>query len=325
MTPEETLVARAAAYELLARIFRGGLTPELLALMQGLPGIADVLPESVDVEAQAADHYRLFGLEVFPFASAYLEADGRLGGATTDMVARLMLEAGLEALGSESPDHISSELDALAHLCRIQAASAPGSAAAGQAVELQRRLLVHLVWWLPVFCHAVELEGNTMYGGAAAWIMDLVVDHHQVMPTEEIGDTDWTLPDSPNILQDESTGLRRLADFLSHPALSGIVLSRSRIESMARDLGVPRGFGDRALMLGNLMSAAGTYDRTHHLIDRLAAFAEEWRAYFAALEGPNRPMQIVAAAGVWRGRAEHTLAMLSEMSRALSGEDSSEF
>ena len=320
MTPSEVLVARAAAYELLSRFFREGLTPDLLEDMRGLPGIDDVLPSSVDEDVQAADHYSLLGLAVFPYASAYLEEDGRLGGATTDYIARLTLQAGRDLSGSDSHDHISSELDVLADLCRREAV-------AGQRLgrpesdELLKDLLDHLFQWLPAFCFALTGEENELYSRMARWVLDVAADHRHSLPTNGPVSRPRILPESPAILEDDSTGLRQLAEYLSRPALCGMVLTRSRIEQLARDLGVPRGFGDRALMLGNLLGAAGTYEMTTRLLARLRTLADGWKAHFEVLEEEEWPPALRVAATAWRQKVDLTISMIDEIDRRLNRVD----
>ncbi len=318
--PTDAGVGRAAAYELLSRFFRLGLTVDLLEQLRGLPGIGDLLPASVDADRQAADHYGLLGMEVFPLASAYLEEDGRSGGATSDYVTRLAVRAGDGLVSAEPADHVSRELDILARLCRIHAGSPESPDLRVEAVSGQRQLLDHLFWWFPAFVFGLSGQGNALYTHMADWTMALVVDHFHALPFED--EPEYApLPVQPGILDDGSTGLRQIAEYLSRPAVCGIVLTRRDIQELARDLRVPRGFGDRALMLTNLMGAAGTYDRTEDLVGRLRAIVADWTSYFGRLEDPDGPRPLLRAAGAWRDRAEKTGRMLQEMLRRLAGDE----
>ncbi len=311
LTPAEAFAARAAAYDLLARFFRQGLTADLANELRQLPGVGDAVPDNVDPDGQAAEHYRVFGLDVFPYASAYLEADGRMGGETSDFMARILVAAGNDVAGPEAPDHISTELNVLSQMCRAYAE--PNET----GVVLHGDLLAHLLSWLPAFRTSVHRCENDLYGRLADLTIDVACDHWRSLPAGARNIGGLALPPPPNLLSDERTSLRDLAEHLSRPALSGIVLNRNDIMTAARSLGLPRGFGDRSLMLGNLLGAAGTYDTVDRLIEILEELSHAWKDYFDDLRASDVE-PVANAALLWGDRVRTTLELLSEIRRLTS-------
>lgn len=72
----------------------------------------------------------------------------------------------------------------------------------------------------------------------------------------------------------EGTDLRAIADHLCRPARCGIFLSAPVIERIARNAGVPRGFGDRRRILAELLRNASRFDTLDAVFEALAALAE---------------------------------------------------
>ncbi len=302
---------------MLARFFRSGLTRELFAEIDVLPGLKDSLPKTIDPDALAADHYALLGLDVFPYASAYLEADGRPGGTTTDFVSRLAISLGETVGSSESPDHISSECDVLSRLCMIKAGVAPGVVDLQRVVRLEHDLLDHVFQWLPVFKHALAESGGSLHRDMAEWMLDIAVDHKRSLASAADKDAGFRLPELPDLLSTEKTGLRDLAEYLCRPALAGMVVTRTRVEKIARALGLPRGFGDRSLMLGNLFGAAGNYGVVTELITEIKAVALGWKGYFESVESAEQDV-LAETALAWNERVEVTLSLLDHIDQRVS-------
>ncbi|HFQ92410.1 MAG TPA: hypothetical protein ENK32_00240, partial [Anaerolineae bacterium] len=88
MKPTEIAQARSRSYQLLSRLFLQGVTPEILSMVQAAPELAAALPDPVDFDELAAVHYQLFGMNVFPYESIFLDDSGLLGGRVTDGVIR---------------------------------------------------------------------------------------------------------------------------------------------------------------------------------------------------------------------------------------------
>ena len=113
-----------------------------------------------------------------------------------------------------------------------------------------------------------------------------------------------------DLLADERTGLKEIAEFLLTPIYSGIYLSRDDIGRLARQQGVPRGFGDRQLLLLNLLRSAAKYETLGQVIDGLEELAGRWeQAYAEMMPSPG----VGGPAAMWRTRAAATVALLEQI------------
>ena len=83
MTPSELAQARHNAYQLFAQLFLHGVTEPLLPYIAGVPELREVLTEPVVLDNEAAEHHRLFSLNLFPYESVFLDPEGLLEGPIT--------------------------------------------------------------------------------------------------------------------------------------------------------------------------------------------------------------------------------------------------
>ncbi|MFW6097472.1 MAG: TorD/DmsD family molecular chaperone [Chloroflexota bacterium] len=317
MAPVEAARARHHSYALLSRLFLDGLTSDLLSTLQQIAALAALLPSSIDADEAAATHYDLFGLNVFPYEAAFLDSGPRgsaiqLGGPVTQRVQQQMQASNYTSqAGDASPDHIGHEFGFLAHLSAAEAdAWADGRDAIAQRLRLRQRdfLHGHLLRWLPALAQAIRDQAQPFYTALGELALELVQDHTLALPPSEMKASTHTLA-APS-LNDEKTGLRQIARFLSAPTLSGIYLSRDTISAMARDVGVPRGFGGRQQMLENLFRAAVQYDSLDALLHALNVVVLRWqRAYRDAFVADLYPFM-----QPWQARTSATRALLEEMS-----------
>lgn len=316
MAPVEAARARHHSYALLSRLFLDGLTNDLLPTLQQVAGLAALLPPYFNGDEAAATHYELFGFNVFPYEAVFVESNARgsaiqLGGPVTQRVEQHMRESNY-ALGTSdaSPDHVGHELGFLAHLSAAEAgAREDGCDERARRLRMRQRdfLHAHLLRWLPALIQAVRDQGELFYTALADLALQLVQDHTLALPLSEMATPAFNST-APS-LSDDKTGLKQIARFLSTPGRSGIYLSRAAISHMARDLGIPRGFGGREQMLENLFRAAVQYDSLHALLGALDDVALRWqRAYRDAYVVELHPF-----VQPWQDRAVATRALLKEM------------
>lgn len=320
MTPAEAALARHHSYALLSRLFLDGLTADLLPTLQHVAELAELLPGSFDGDEAAATHYDLFGLNVFPYEAVFLDSSAQgsavqLGGPITHSVEQCLREASY-AMGSgdASHDHIGHELGYLAHLSGAEAdAWQDELAKTAWHIRLRQRdfLREHLLRWLPALCQAIRDQSEPFYAALIDLVLELVQDHALALsgtaaaPSPHNGE----LPQAPPLLEDEKTGLRQIARFLSVPRLSGIYLSRDAMSALARDLQLPRGFGSRDQILENMFYAAVQYDALDALLGSLDDIASRWdhayrRAFVPVLQPFVQP---------WQARVTATRALLQEL------------
>jgi hypothetical protein len=125
--------------------------------------------------------------------------------------------------------------------------------------------------------------------------------HIPALPVLPVSDPD--LCAIPPALDDPKTDLRAMAEFLCQTNASGVFLSSPVIERIARAADVPRGFGDRRLILNELLRTSARYDRSAHVFEALAQVVQ------GHLETADR---------IWRPRLEATDAWLEAARSALS-------
>jgi TorA maturation chaperone TorD len=310
-------VARSRAYDLLSQLYLAGVTAQNLVQVQAIPELAAELSLPLAADEAAADHQHLFGFNIHPYQSYFLDPAGLLGGLVTDGVAQTYQRLGFRpGAASESVDHIGHEMSLLAFLCAAEAEALEDGLPdmAGQMAGHQLSFLVgHMLPWIGPLTLAVSQQGQGFYGALAQVAFDLVQEH----ATELSGRLERplaagsVLPAAPNVLEDEGSGLKEIAEFLLTPAYSGIYLSRDDIGRLARRQAIPRGFGDRRQLLLNLLRSAANYDALGSVLDNLEALARRWLAAYD---------DMIAQGGIglfvpgWRDRAAETVALLQQMS-----------
>jgi TorA maturation chaperone TorD len=270
MLPLDLAIARRRAYYLFGRLFLEGVTPELLPQLEAVPELAEAA-QPYDSNMAAAEHYQLTAVDVFPYESIFLDPTGLLGGPVSNEIAEAYNRSGYETLSDY--DHLGHELGFLAHLCGMEAASIARNSEEAVVLWTSRQqsfLAGHLLRWLSPLVVAVQQSGNLFYGLLTGLILDLCVDNLQ----GGIPNASLTLPQPPQIGGQESS-LKDIARVLTTPPYSGLFLSRDAISALARRHELPRGFGDRAQTLTNLLRTAGQYDAAGAVFLDLAGIFQE--------------------------------------------------
>lgn len=318
MRPRQVALARHHSYRLFSHLFLEGLTPALLPYVRAVPELEQELPDQPDYEAIAADHFRLLGMELPPYESVFLAADGLLGGTVSEAVAVLFRQFGLPLdTAASSPDHIGHELAALAYLCHREATTSGDDAKTnGDAARRQQGRLLeeHLLRWLVPFHVALGRQGDAFYVALSRLCLELVRQHFaSVMEaglSPAVVETGIT-PTAHDLLEDDTTSLREIADFLLVPCRSGIYLSRADIGTLGRHLQLPRGFGDRRQTLLNLMRTAAQYDQFRALIRSISgAVAEALLEQQRLREGMPELAGFIAS---WEAKLSWTHGLLSRL------------
>ncbi len=301
-------MARANAYRLFARLFREGLTGDTRALVERIPGFADALPAGHQENEEAAAFQDLFGFTVYPYASAFLTAQGRLGGRYTQEALVWRRACSLPDRPGEAEDHIASELEILAHLSAL----ASGDAKNPHVTEQRTADFLDgmVLPWLPAFCWAVVHYDLPFYVTLARRTLALVLTHRiDLEGPVPINMSDPPVaPDPPDLA---SAALSDIRAHLLQPLTAGFWLSRADIRNIGRENDIPSGFGSRRQMLGGLIQSAATFDRVApvlHGIDHLAARAQ---GFFKDL-GKQYPPLDPAFSGP-RTTIERTRRLLGDM------------
>ncbi len=322
LAADQLALARSRAYDLLSQLYLVGVTAENLSQVQAVPDLAEQLDLPLDADEAAADHQHLFGFNVHPYQSYFLDPAGLLGGPVTEGVARTYQRLGFQAeVASESADHVGLELGFMAFL----------SAAEAQALEDGRTrlandladqqltfMLAHLLAWIGPLTLAIGQQGHGFYRALARVTFDVVQEHAAELSArlKRPLAAEFILPAAPAILDDEATGLKEIAEFLLAPAYSGVYLGRDDIGRLARQQAIPRGFGERRQLLVNLMRSAATYDALGDVIDGLQSVVGRWLAGYDEMIEQGEMGHFAAG---WRARAAGTASLLQQMGGHIEG------
>ncbi len=306
LTDYQRTLARSRAYALLGRIFLNGLTADLCLYAAEMPVLASALPAELTTDDIAAAHQQLFGMNIFPFQSIFLDASGLAGGAESMRVQESYNGLGFIHTADAAPDHLGTELLAMASIAGAEA-DARRSGREGTVRDtgrLQQQFLeTHLARWIVPVSIAIQHQGDTFYTAASALARDLVLDH-----LDATGHS-MPLPNRPTIdLDAPQTAIHDIVTYLLTPLHSGLFISRDDLRAIGRDLELPSGFGNRRQLLANLLRAAGAYDLFIPTVDRLSALVQRWIVAYAGAGGPS-----THAVAPWLQRAQLTASLLKEI------------
>ncbi len=294
--------ARHLSYTLFSQLYLEGITAVTLPLVQAIPELAGFLPAEIDLDHTAATHQKIFGFNVFPYESFFLDSTGLIGGFRTEAVIRQYRAAGFqEDSRATNPDHFGHELAFIAYLLRQEYV--------GAWQQLHTFFTQHLLVWLPAFILTVRQQGSEFYTALADLTWALVADH-----VEEMGgfaSQSMQLPKPPTLLQNEKTSLKDISQYLTTPVYCGIYLGREEVAKLARQLELPRGFGSRSQMLSNLMKTAVQYEQLPVVIKKVQDLLTNGRQSY--LDLANGYPQMAVYATKWEERAGETAVLLSQM------------
>ncbi|MCB9742839.1 MAG: molecular chaperone TorD family protein [Alphaproteobacteria bacterium] len=307
--PRALALARGRALDLLSGLFLRGPEAERLEALRAVAALAPAL-EDFDADAAAADHHEVLQRQLFPFASVFLSADGQLGGpesgAARDMAA--LCGARVE---DEEPDHLGVQLGVLRHLAgaEVDAWSDGREDEVARVQDLARHVMDRqLLRWLPALVVALQELEHPLYTPAGLLTLELVGSWRAELGE---GPALWSLPEPPELLDDPKTGLKRIAQTLSVPALAGVFLTQGRLRRLGRALELPQGFGKRWQLLENLLATAVQYGQ-------LPAFLETLEAALASDRLTLRQLDTHGALPIapWLSRLEASEGLLRRMREA---------
>ncbi len=244
----------------------------------------------------AAEHTDLFSFQLYPYASVYLGAEGRLGGDARDRVAGFWRALG-ETPPAE-PDHLTLML---AFYAQLRQRAMPGE-------EHRRRacrafLWEHLLSWLPVYLDHLDDLAPAYYRRWAAVLRDALRAEVESLGRQRR--LSAHLRDVPPLADPRQDDAQALLDSLLAPATSGIILVRDDLVRAGRELGLGVRAGERAFVLKAMLSQDAAA--------ALAWLARECRA--RAARHRQSAVLLGAAAEHWTSRAEASAMLLEELAR----------
>jgi TorA maturation chaperone TorD len=314
MQPFEQATAQQRAYEELSEIFLSGISANSIPFLRTVGLEHQLDSDSQDEEELAAAHYDLFGLNVFPYASIFLHGDMMIGTAVTNSIQNFYHEVGFTDYASDMADHIGNLFGLLGYLSAAEADAFEDHkvAEARRMQHLQLRFLNdYLLPWLPALTKAVQQQGSSLYGSLLELSLDFVTAQYNQLQENSVGDAPaFRLPRSPNLLDNEKTGLRDIAEYLLIPVYAGFYLSRDDVRRLGSEHDLPHGFGKRKQILTNLLRTAVDYDVLEDVIFSLRRICTDWQSYYQALEPVLEPFAVI-----WQKRLIHTHKILDTIAQ----------
>ncbi|MGE0789261.1 MAG: molecular chaperone TorD family protein [Sandaracinaceae bacterium] len=314
-------MARSRAYSLLARLV--GATPQsarALAAASADPGMRAAIASYADPDQLAADHQHVLGFSCPPFESAMLDPDGQLGRETSDALQRTLAATGVvSGPGGEEPDHLATQLYALALLAGAEADALEDgelTIASGLRERARHLLDAHLLRWLPAYASAVRRADRPWPSALLHTTLEVVLEHRSGLGPIDDDDAAFVLAPLALSLDEDATGLDDIARVLARPARAGALLSRDDAARLGRASATPRGFGDRATLFENLLRAGAQLGSLEHVVDSLISLLRSTQAELSDERVRDIPPCL---RDPWRTRVDETCALLTRLRDASRG------
>lgn len=317
--------ARQMTYRVLAELYRSGPIPSIREMAEMIPEFRDVFPrfgaeeirngtldERNAADEIAAAHHTMFGINVYPHASVFLEEDGFLGKGVTAAV-RNHYEKSRNWSGEQrdEADHITTEL----FFCGRET----------NDTESQIDFLdTHLLAWLPVFVHAVERRNDAFYSRLVRFTLDFVVNHRTDLanltsradhldPTgQDIAEAVFGTSGEIDAAREDAMSSALVATHFASARRCGLFLSRGDISDIARKYRLPTGFGGRSMMLRTLCESAETYEQGAGLRTALEDLCRKELQQWDSVIATGSPKALVYWSEVWKNRLQKSLETLRD-------------
>lgn len=242
-----------------------------MELFRALAVIAE--PPSQPTEAVAAalelpgrpdgvEYADLFLLQLWPYASIYVGAEGKLGGEARDRVAGFW--RALRMTPPAEPDHVAALLGLYATLVDAEVAELDPARRGLRRRSRQALLWEHLLSWLPPYLAKLNEIASPFYRAWGELLSAALIA--EAVELELSDDLPLHLREAPELADTED-----LTAGILTPARSGIVLVRDDLARAAHRLGLGLRQGERTYVLKALLAQdpAAT-------VDWLAEEAKRW-------------------------------------------------
>jgi hypothetical protein len=240
-----------------------------------------------------ADHTELFIRQLPPYASIYLDPDGKIGGQARDRIAGFWHATGFTP--PPEPDHLAALLGLWAALLDPAANGDPA----------RRRLLLHaqhtlvyehLAPWLIPYLTRVENIAPTPYPAWAQLIIEVIrsalhTDPGLHQPSRHLADPP-SLPQGPD----------DLITYLLAPVRSGIILTHADLNRAAATTNAGIRIGERAYALRSLLEQS-----PQPVLEWLAIEADRQAVRLGSTQAFSQ------ITNVWKDRARATVAILQTL------------
>jgi TorA maturation chaperone TorD len=319
------------ALRLLAHLWLEELKPDDLETISALPELAEALgpPETGCLTDLAVEYQRLFGFNLPPYESVFIDPSAMLMAPATARVQKLyQLADWLPPANPRAgaPDQLGMELLAMADWLEQ-----------GQTDLADRLLTQHLALWGPAFIVTLRrLAPHPFYACLGDLTLDLLL---AMLPEDPIPNEADPFPDLPPPAKYRATGeewpqidppvtaeqppspfdeteetapsLRQVARRLLVPREAGLFLSRADLAQVSQRLDLPGVMGERQRILESLLRLAGQYDLLPALSEQFGLLLTKADTAYEDLADEYPPWSPYDAA--WRQRVASSLTLLDEL------------
>lgn len=249
----------------------------------------------------SGDLYKAFIKDLPPFASIYLSDDGNIGGEPRSVIAGFY--RALSQPIPADPDHLSNLLSLLAGILNALAESI-GSQSPEKAESINRAKDVivgdHILSWFPAYL----LRANEVFPSSLKNWVSLALDYSSILSTQisnELGQAESVDSSVANFDIDRND-VGQLVSMLTSPGRSGLIVTLSDIEEIARELSLPLRVGRKRFVLEDLFATRSS--------DILVAFEFLARRQHQVF---NSNLGEFPALKIWVDRASHTKELLTSL------------
>ena len=296
-------------YQALAQLVMGLPQTQWKALFHDVFEASELRQQVAELsdDELAAEHYHFFGLNLYPYGHFFLSAEGNLAGEETSELLAFYQGHNFDPekdCGGLGGTHLGVQLLFLASLSEQRKEN--------ERTEFMERFIFS---WFPPFLTGAERMGESPFRALPAKVLDLLIQDWRELRSEGISVSgDFLLPPAPSaqeLLEEEKTGLKEIASFLSTPAYCGAFLTSHALGKLGKQFSLPQGFGGRRLQLQNLLSEAVRYERFSELMGELSEQLIQTQKDYAEL--PRELDQVIRP---WQRAIDTSLQILQDMKKA---------
>ena len=323
------------ALRILSHFWLEEIRPDDLATIAALPELAETLPQldRATLTDLAVEYQRLFGFNLPPYESVFIDPSLMLLAPATARVQALYRQAGWTAPANVrigAPDHLGLEMLALAG---IKAKAEAKEELVGLAQQLHTH---HLALWTPAFILTLRrLNPPPFYATLGDLTLDLLlatlppnsqftihhspftIDPFPILPPPPIYDNQGQLIPLDKRKQ-EIGSLRDMVKGLLPPCETGLFLTREDMARISRSLDLPAVMGERSYMLETLFQLAGQYELVPALLDQLRQLLTEVDATYRSWAGEYPGW--ISYAQAWCRRVAATQVVLDKLEEVVVSE-----